>query len=222
LVAASALAHLAGARYFLPWVEAAALVPALAGVALVFGGAAGLRWAAPAAMFLLFMIPLPYRVEGALGTPLQRAATWCSTVALQTLGLPALAEGNVITLNSARIGVVEACSGLGMLVTFTAMSTGLVLIVRRPLAEKVVIVLSAVPIALAANVARITATGVLHEVSGTRVAGAVCHDLAGWLMMPLAVAMLTAELKFLGTVFVTTPAAVHDLAVRRRIVGVRL
>lgn len=205
LLAASAALHLAGVRYFVPWAEATALVPALAGVGLVFGGAAGFRWAAPALAFLLFMVPLPYRVEAALGEPLRGVATWCSTVALQTLGLSAFAEGDVITVNDARIGVVEACNGLGMLVTFTAMATGLALLARRPWPESGIIVLSAVPIALAANVARITATGVLYATSGAGAADAFYHDLAGWLMMPVAVGLLGAELRLLGLIFVAGP-----------------
>lgn len=209
LVAASSAAYLAGAYVFVPWVEAAAVVPALAGVALVFGGVGGLRRAGPSVAFLLFMVPLPYRVEGALGGPMQGAAARCSTFALQTLGLPAFAEGNVITVDTARVGVVEACNGLGMLVTFTALAAGLALVVRRPWPETAVIVFSAGPIALAANVARITATGVLHEAAGGRVADAVYHDLAGWLMMPLGLALLGAELRLLARVFpdVETAAA---------------
>ena len=42
---------------------------------------------------------------------------------MQTLGRPALAEGNVILLNDVELGIVEACSGLRMLVVFFALST---------------------------------------------------------------------------------------------------
>ena len=61
--------------------------------------------------------------------------TTASTFALQTLGLPAVAEGNVILLNDVRLGVVEACSGLRMLVIFFALSTAVALLMRRPLWE---------------------------------------------------------------------------------------
>ncbi len=210
LIAVSAAAHLAGVRFFVPWAEAAAVVPALAGAVLLFGGGPGLRWAWPALAFLVFMVPLPYRVEAALGEPLRGVATWCSTVALQTLGLPAFAEGDVITVNEARIGVVEACNGLGMLVTFTAMATGLAMLARRPRAETALIVLSAGPIALTANVARITATGVLYGTAGAGTAEALYHDLAGWLMMPMAVVLLAAEVRLLGLIFDRGPGAAAD------------
>ena len=71
----------------------------------------------------------------------------------------AFSEGNVIQLNDARIGVVEACSGLSMLITFIALSTGMAIVVKRPLLDKIVLVMSAIPVALVANIARITLTG---------------------------------------------------------------
>ena len=72
-------------------------------------------------------------LENALGPPLQWLATLASTFTLQTLGFMAFAEGNVIQLNDAKIGVVEACSGLSMVITFIALSVGMALVVDRPL-----------------------------------------------------------------------------------------
>jgi hypothetical protein len=51
---------------------------------------------------------------------------------------------------------------------------------------------SAVPIALIANVTRITVTGVLHVSVGGEIAHAVFHDWAGWFMMPLALGLFGA------------------------------
>jgi hypothetical protein len=52
-----------------------------------------------------------------------------------------------------------------------------------------------------ANVARITATGVAHCGWGEE-AGRLLHDWAGWLMMPLALALLWLEMLFLGRLLV--------------------
>jgi hypothetical protein len=68
--------------------------------------------------------------------------------------------------------------------------------------QKIVIVSSAVPIALVVNVLRITATGVLFETVGSEWAKAVFHDLAGWLMMPAALVLLGLELKLLSHLLV--------------------
>ena len=51
-----------GAVYF-EWLEQVSLVPFLAGLLLVFGGWPVFRWAAAPLLFLVYMVPLPYRVE---------------------------------------------------------------------------------------------------------------------------------------------------------------
>src|SRR5581483_4191267 len=114
LLAAAAL-RLAGAAFYVDWFDAVSLLPCLAGLCVLLGGPAALKWAGPSVAFLVFMLPLPYTAEVALARPLQSLATATSTYALQTLGVPALAEGNVIVIGQYRLGVVEACSGLGML-----------------------------------------------------------------------------------------------------------
>ena len=126
---------------------------------------------------------------------------------MQTLGLSAVSEGNIIYTDHGQIGVAEACNGLGMLYMFLAFAVGAALLVRRPAVDRALIVLSAAPIALAANVARIILTGVLHETLGQGAAHAFYHDLAGWLMMPLAVAALLAELGLLALLLVADRAA---------------
>jgi exosortase len=204
LLSLGAAGRFAGDYLYMDWLDALALLPCLAGLTVFAGGWAALRWAWPAIVFLAFMIPLPYRLEIALAHPLQRLATLASTYALQTLSLPALAEGNVILINETRIGVVEACSGLSMLVIFFALSTAFTFLVRRPLWQKLLLAASAVPIALIANITRITVTGVMHETVGHKAADLVFHDLAGWLMMPFALAMLWLELKALDRLIVET------------------
>lgn len=173
-----------------PWLSGLSLILYLLGVAILWGGWPALVWAGPSIGFLAFMIPLPYRFEVALGPPLQALATKLSTFSLQVLGLMAFSEGNVIRLGEHRIGVVEACSGLSMLMTFMALATGAALVVKRPLIDRLVLVAFAVPIAIIANVLRIVITGVLYNSANNKLAEHFYHDLAGWLMIPLALFML--------------------------------
>jgi exosortase len=203
LLMLSALALRLGAAYLcFDWLDAISLLPLLAGIAVLFGGWPCLRWSWPAIAFLAFMVPLPYRVEVALAHPLQNLATKCSTFALQTLGFSALADGNVILMNDGKLGVEQACSGLSMLLIFFALSTAVACVIQRPLLDKVIIVLSAIPIAVVTNCARIVVTGILQETAGHEIAEAVFHDLAGWLMMPLALGLLWLELWILGRLLV--------------------
>jgi exosortase len=206
LIAVGIALQLAGAFIHLEWVETLSLLPSLAGLFALIGGWPALRWAWPAIAFLFFMIPLPYAVENAVGQPLQRIATLSSTFALQTLGLSAIAEGNTIAMDHARVGVVEACNGLGMLFMFFAFSVAVALLIDRPLVDRLLIVAGAIPTALLANILRITITGLLHETVGSETANMVYHDLAGWLMMPLALAFLWIEIILLSHLFIAAPA----------------
>jgi exosortase len=196
----------AGTYVYFDWLNCLSLVLCLAGLVVALGGRAALAWAWPAVAFLLFMLPLPFRLEVALAHPLQRVATLVSTYALQTLGFAAFSEGNFIRMGEVRLGVVEACSGLSMLVIFFALSTAVAILIRRPWPDRLLLVASAVPIAILSNVIRIVATGVLHKVADRHLADYVFHDLAGWLMMPLALGMLWAELRLLSWVLVPRPA----------------
>ena len=176
-------------------------IPSLAGIVLLVGGVNLLRWAGPAILFLLFMYPLPDRVENMILNPLQRTATVVSTFALQTMGVPAFSEGNRILLPNVELGVVDACSGLRMLTIFLALSVAITMVTDRPWWERIVIILSAIPIALIVNITRITATGLLYMVN-EHLAERVFHDLAGWVMMPMALGLMYVELQLLSHLFI--------------------
>jgi exosortase len=128
--AGAAALNWTGAYFYSPWSEQISLLPALAGMVLVVWGWNGLRVATPALAFLLFMVPLPGRLDKALAAPLQRIATVASTNALQTFGFFAQSEGNVILLSDYEMGIVEACSGLRMLVVFLATATAAAMLMR--------------------------------------------------------------------------------------------
>ena len=198
LVAGGAAIQLLGGYFRQGSIEGFSLLPYLRRGRSDAGGWPALRWSLPSIMFLFFMIALPWRIEKLLGPPLQSLATLASTRTLQTLGFTAFSEGNVIQLNGARIGVMDACSGLSMLITFVALSTGMALVVNRPLLDRIVLVLSAIPVALIANIARITLTGILHETVGGPVADHFYHDLAGWVMIVFALLLYWGEIWLLS------------------------
>ena len=214
--------RLTGIYFYISSLEALSFLVCLFGVCLLLGGWDAIRWSWPALAFLVFMIPLPVRIERLLAHPLQRLATLASTGCLEILGFRATAQGNIILVNDqVRIGVVEACGGLTMLLSFFALAVAFALVIRRPLLDKAVLIASAVPIALLANVVRITLTAILHEWIGGQAALVFFHDLAGWFMMLLALGMLWLELQVLSRLLVeprepapsplSVPAAVRPL-----------
>jgi exosortase/archaeosortase family protein len=57
--------------------------------------------------------------------------------------------------------------------------------------------LSTIPIALVANTARIVVTGMLYQFASSDAAKKFSHDVAGWVMIPLAAALFGLELLYL-------------------------
>ncbi len=89
------------------------MLPFFVGVALFAGGWQGLRWAWPAILFLVFMLPLPGAVQDFSREQLQLLATKSSEYVIQTLGIPAIAEGNVIQLSEHTLEVARPVVGCG-------------------------------------------------------------------------------------------------------------
>lgn len=197
MLACALLLRVAGIYLAIQTFEGLSIIPVVLGVATIAWGPAGLTWSLPGALFLIFMIPLPSFLAGQLSGLLQSIATLVSTFGLQTLGIPAAAEGNIITLSNGQIGVAEACSGLRMLYSFIALTVGACLIIDRVWIEKLLIGLSAIPIALVANAIRIIATGVAFEYFDPALAEHFFHDVAGWLMMPLGFLLLLGAVAIL-------------------------
>jgi len=185
------------------------ILPTLAGIALILGGWSLVKWVWPGLLFLVFMVPLPYTAERMMGAELQKVATLASTWLLQCFGQPAIAEGNTILIREIRLGVVEACSGLRMLMTFLAFAVGAVMLMQRSWVEKGIVLISAAPIALFTNVVRITGTGLayawLRETDGREAVLTFIHDFNGWLMMPLGLGILLMELWILNRLLIEAP-----------------
>ncbi len=191
-----------GIRAYASWIRVAALdmytfVPAMLAALVLVGGWRLLRWAGPAVLFLAFMFPLSAKMERVFLDPLQRIAMIGGTYALQTTGVETYNRGNIIHIQDVDgaaqvLNVAEACSGLNMLTIFSAMAVALVFLMPGAIWEKIVIVASAVPIAIFVNVMRILVYGVLRYFSEG--AADWFHDYgAAPFMMPLAMGILYLE-----------------------------
>jgi exosortase len=205
LIGVALLIKVAADYWYYALIEAVSIVPMAAGIGLLLLGWSGVRWFGPSAMFLVFMVPLPGICADLLSHHLQRIATIASTFLVQLIGIPAVAEGNVIVLTHAKIGVIEACNGLRMLVLFFAVATAIAILIDRPWWCRVLILASAVPVALAANILRITSTALAHEYVSVNWASWWFHGLAAWLMMPTGILLLYLELIYLDRAFPEKP-----------------
>ncbi len=201
---------LLGAAYFyFSWPDRASLLFMLVAVVLGVWGWEALKWMWPSILFLWFMLPFPGFIESGIRYPLRRVATIASTSVLQTFGIFAYADGNVIALPQGEpLEVADACSGLNTVSVFFALTVGVSFVLRRPLWQKVVILLSSLPIAVLCNVIRITATGVFCELASpelVREHRVEFHDWAGLAMPPIALLLLLLEIKVLDFIYEIEP-----------------
>jgi len=194
------------------------LIPLLLGIALLLGGWRGLRWAWAPIVFLVFMVPLPDAYSYVMRRELQGVATKLSVFVIQTLGMPCGAQGNVIKLPATDLEVARACSGLRMLMLFFAICVGAAFVMRIPTWQKIVAVVSAVPIAIVANVVRLTLTAVGHHFFGEHL-GEIIHEWAGLLMMVVGMLLLWAEMTLLDRLVIEPPADETPLVVGERSIG---
>jgi exosortase len=207
LLSAALVARFAAYEGGFQWVETATLLPAIVGLTWAFGGWPLLDRAWPAILFLVFMLPLPNSVNGLITLPLQRIAATGSYFCLQLSGFWVIQQGNVLHLTTPfgtrLLDVAMACSGLKMLMTLAATVTATAIVLPLmdfplPMWKRLVLLASAVPIALFSNVIRILVTGwcyyYIEGDSGRRWA----HDISGWMMMPLALILVGIELQILS------------------------
>ncbi len=184
------------------------LIPCIIGVFVLFGGLRTLIWAAPAILFLIFMHPLPMFFESEVLGRLQIMAAWSSCFLLQLFGISDVySEAYMLYVNGLPLEVANQCSGLRMLTIFMAFAMAFALLAtNRPIWERVVLFISSVPIALFVNIFRITLTGFLFGMKvPSEIAHAIFHDMAGLIMMPLAIGLLYIEYQFLSHLVIEEP-----------------
>jgi exosortase len=129
-------------------------------------------------------------------------ATWGSVALLQATGVPAIAEGNVIVVGSEQLEVARACNGLSMLLSFVTLVTAVVILVQRPIWERLILLASAIPIALISNILRIFITALCYRQFGHEAGERIAHDPAGWGMIVIAIGLVALELSILSWLFV--------------------
>jgi len=169
-------------------------VVTLIGVLLSFTGPVPLRLFAPVFLVLAFMLPIPGGIRHQLAYPLQEMATGVTHATLELIGISAMKSGNVLIINGEQVAVGEACNGMRMVFALTlvvyAFAFGTPL---KPTTRAVLILLSPL-VAMLCNVIRLVPTSLIFGYGDVH-AAQTFHDLAGWVMLPVALIVLVAALK---------------------------
>jgi len=183
-----------GSEFFL---QRTSIILVLLGLALFLLGTALTRRLLLPIAYLLFMVPLPAIVWNKIAFPMQMYSSAITEKVIQMIGLPVFREGNVLHLAQTTLEVVDACSGLRSLTTMFALSAALAWFSMYPTWKKWLLFLAAAPIAIFANIVRLTGTAGLASIYGEKVAQGFLHEFSGLFTFVLGLMLLVLTNKFL-------------------------
>jgi exosortase len=194
LIALAFVMYLGSTVYQIDYPKKLALLISIMGVVLMVCGLPMARWSWFAVAVLVFALPLPHRLYVQLTMPLQVMAAHVSGAALRIIfSNDIFVQVHNVTVDyvyKGKVGtplnVAEACSGIRLLITMMALGVAMAFISDRPIWQRMVIILSCLPIAVFCNFIRVTITGVLHVQGHNELATGFPHTMLGLGMLGIA------------------------------------
>ncbi len=172
------------------------MVVTLFGVVLTLAGWKVMRITWFPIAFLICALPWPPLVYSAIALPLQKLAAIASVKLLNLFDINAEYSGTKIFMpiydpvtrmqllgQSRALNVAEACAGMVALMTFITIATTVAFLSSRPMWQKVIIIASAVPIAIFCNVLRVAGVGTLDLFLGQEWSEGFAHQFTGMVLM---------------------------------------
>jgi exosortase len=171
------------------WVKDFGMIVTLFGVVLTLCGWRVMKTAWFPILFLICALPWPGLVYSKIALPLQQLAAHVAVGALQLTGVEAVCQGTKIVMGNGfsqpfrTLNVAEACAGMRSLMTFISVGAAVAFLSNRPLWQKIIITLSAIPIAIFCNVMRVTGQGLLDHYWSHEVSEGFAHQFVGLVML---------------------------------------
>jgi exosortase len=175
-----------GAELFL---QRTAFLLSLLGMLLILGGTGLVRQLLFPLLLLPFMIPIPAVIYNQITFPLQLFASAVAERSLEILNIPVVRDGNILELASQKLSVAEACSGIRSLLSLSFLSLVYGYFFDRKVWMRWVLLIATIPIAIIANSARVTLTGVFSEIDPALAEG-FFHEVEGWVIFVVAITIL--------------------------------
>jgi exosortase len=192
LLVPGAMLQIAGLRGDVAMLQGLALILVLMGVVWqIFGGRVFVRVAFPLA-FLLFMIPTFPFVINVISFRLKLMAATGAVAIAQEIGVTVQREGVNLLLPDGVLAVDNACSGLRSLIALVALGALFAYLSHGAFWRRGLLFLLALPIAVVANVLRISGLCVYAGLTSVERAAGVFHDVGGYMLFALAFLMLAA------------------------------
>jgi len=169
-----------------PFLAALSFLFTASGLVLYFYGKPLMRASLFPIAFLIFAIPLPVVFLLRLAYTLQALAARYPAALLNLLGIPVTRVGAEIHLTDASFVIGLPCSGMNSLISLLALAALFVYLLNCPLYKKATLLCLAVPIAIFANVIRVTSLLLIAHAYGAETATGFYHTLFSPLLFIVA------------------------------------
>ena len=179
--------HLMGSLSGTLLVSGIALVLTILGMVVYLWGACSLRIVLLPVALLILMVPVPSYLVGEVSWYLQVSASTVSSAVLRFLSVPVYQDGNLLRLPNYVLEVKQACSGSRSIFALFALALILGLSVERKWWARILLVVAAPVLAVAANIVRIVGTGLIARRWGSLAANESLHTTWGILVFVIAV-----------------------------------
>lgn len=160
--------------------------------------------------FLMFMVPVPDTLLNMVSFPLQLLATRISAEVIQFSSIPVYRDGNMLYFVQTQLEVAEACSGIRSIMSLTMLSVLFAHLSGNGWWRKAILILAAVPIAMLANILRVSGTGILAHFFGDLVARGFLHEFSGLAVFAFGLGMLFLTFTLLNRIGVRRAPAPID------------
>ena len=192
------------------YVKDVGLIVTLFGVVLTLGGWGVMRVAWFPIAFLICAVPWPGLVYTKIAIPLQYVAANAAVFVLRVASVDAVVDGTRIVIDKAAgqriLNVAEACAGMRSLMTFITVGAAIAFLSKnRPTWQKLLIVASAVPIAIFCNTVRVCGQGLLDVYVSEAASEGFVHTFVGMVMLVPAFFLLLGVGWVLDQIFVDDP-----------------
>jgi exosortase len=169
--------------------SAVSLVMALPGLSLLGLGVARTRAILIPLLFLAFALPIPLALTEQIHWQLRLIATAITATVVPMLGIPVFVEGTTLHTATGSLQVADACSGFSTLYAAGAVAC-LTAYMTPSNARRLLVLLAAAPLAIAANALRVIALVVLVVWQGSGVLDTFLHPLSGMMTFALALPVI--------------------------------
>ncbi len=186
LFAAGLLIYAIGFITIFPFLMAVSLLFTLSGLILYFYGKHVMRALLFPVAYLSFAIPLPAEFLDKASYVLQEISARYPAALLELLGVSVTRVGAEIHLADAAFTIGLPCSGMYSLIALLALAALFCYLLQCPWYRKAVLFCSAVPIAIFANITRVTALLLIAQRYGADTATGFYHTLFSPLLFIIA------------------------------------